>query len=61
MNEIGNGRIMKTVQSEVPEALYNKAVALVNDGLFRDEKDVFSELMQKFICDNIEWGLRGND
>jgi len=52
---------MKTVQSEVPEALYNKAVALVNEGWFRDEKDVFSELMQTFIRDNIEWGLRGND
>ena len=61
MNEIRKGRIMKTVQSEVPEALYNKAMALVNEGWFRDEKDVFSELMQKFICDNIEWGLRGND
>ena len=52
---------MKTAQSEVPEALYNKAVALVNEGWFRDEKDFFSELMQKFIRDNIEWGLRGND
>ena len=61
MNEIRKGRIMKTAQSEVPEALYNKAVALVNEGWFRDEKDVFSELMQKFIRDNIEWGLRGND
>lgn len=61
MNEIGKCRIMKTVQSEVPEALYNKAVALVNEGWFRDEKDVFSELMQTFIRDNIEWGLRGND
>ena len=36
-------RIMKTVQTEVPEALYNKAVALVNEGWFRDEKDVFKE------------------
>ena len=64
---------MKTVQTEVPEALYNKAVDLVNEGWFRDEKDVFSEairrfldthqseLMQKFIRDDIEWGLRGDD
>ena len=64
---------MKTVQTEVPEALYNKAVDLVNEGWFRDEKDVFSEairrflethqseLMQKFVRDDIEWGLRGND
>jgi len=51
----------------------NKAVALVNEGWFRDEKDVFSEairrfldthqseLMQKFVRDDIEWGLHGND
>jgi len=26
---------MKTAQTEVPEALYNKAVALVNEGWFR--------------------------
>ncbi|MDP2862149.1 MAG: hypothetical protein Q8N95_05085 [Desulfobacterales bacterium] len=64
---------MKTVQTEVSEALYNMAMALVNEGWFRDEKDVFSEairrfldthqseLMQKFIRDDIEWGLRGND
>jgi len=64
---------MKTVQTEVPEALYNKAVSLVNEGWFLDEKDVFSEairrflethqseLMQKFIRDDVEWGLHGND
>ncbi len=64
---------MKTVQTEVPEALYNKAVALVSEGWFRDEQDLFSEairrfldthqsdLMQKFIRDDIEWGLHGND
>ena len=64
---------MKTVQTEVPEALYNKAVALVNEGWFRDEKDVFleairrfldthqSELMQKNIREDIEWGLHGDD
>ena len=64
---------MKTVQTEVPEALYNKVVALVSEGWFRDEQDLFSEairrlldthqseLMQKFIHDDIEWGLHGND
>ena len=65
--------MMKTVQTEVPEALYNKAVALVNEGWFRDEKDVFweairrfldthqSELMQKNIREDIEWGLHGDE
>ena len=64
---------MKTVQTEVPEALYNKAMALVNEGWFRDEKDVFSEairrfldthqsdLMQKNIREDVEWGLHGDD
>ena len=64
---------MKTVQTEVPEALYNKVVALISEGWFRDEQDLFSEairrfldthqseLMQKFIHDDIEWGLHGND
>jgi hypothetical protein len=53
--------------------LYNKTVALVNEGWFRDEKDLFSEairrfldthqseVMQEFIRDDIEWGLHGND
>jgi len=64
---------MKTVQTEVPEALYNKAVALVNEGWFLDEKDVFSEairrfldthqseLMQKDIRKDVKWGLHGDD
>jgi len=64
---------MKTVQTEVPEALYNKAMALVNEGCCRDEKDVFSEairrfldthqsdLMQKNIREDVEWGLHGDD
>jgi len=64
---------MKTVQAEVPEALYNKAVALVNEGWRRDEKDVFweairrfldthqSELMEKNIREDVEWGLHGDD
>jgi len=64
---------MKTVQTEVPEALYNQAMALVTEGWFRDEKDVFSEairrfldthqseLMQKYIREDVEWGLHGDD
>ena len=64
---------MKTIQTEVPEQLYKKAKALVQEGWFRDEKDVFSEairrfltthqsdLMEKFVRDDIEWGLHGND
>ncbi len=46
---------------------------LVKAGWFRDEKDVFSEairrfldthrpdLIDKFIPEDVEWGLRGQD
>ncbi len=62
---------MKTVKTEIPENLYKDAVALAEDGWFRDEKEVFSEairrfleshqadLMEKFIKEDIEWGLHG--
>jgi len=64
---------MKTIQTEVPEHLYKNAIALVKEGWFRDEKDIFSEairrfldshrpeLMGKFILDDVEWGLHGQD
>jgi Arc/MetJ-type ribon-helix-helix transcriptional regulator len=64
---------MKTIQTEVPEQLYKKAQMLVKEGWFRDEKDIFSEairrfldthrpdLMEKFIREDVEWGLRGQD
>jgi len=64
---------MKTVQTEIPEQLYKKALALVKEGWFRDEKDIFSEairrfldthrpgLMEKFIRDDVEWGLHGHE
>ena len=64
---------MKTIQTEVPENLYKEAVALVKEGWFRDEKDVFSEairrfleshqseLMSRFIHEDVEWGLHGHD
>jgi Arc/MetJ-type ribon-helix-helix transcriptional regulator len=64
---------MKTIQTEVPENLYKNAVALVKEGWFLNEKDVFSEairrfldshrpeLMEKFILEDVEWGLHGQD
>jgi hypothetical protein len=36
---------MKTIQAEVPEKIYEKALDLVNEGWFRDEKDI---LMKQF-------------
>ncbi len=64
---------MKTIQAEVPEQLYNKITDLVKKGWFRDEQDIFYEairryldshrpdIMEKFIRDDEEWGLHGND
>ena len=64
---------MKTIQMEVPEHLYKHAIILVKDGWYRDEKEVFSEairrfldshrpeLMEKFILDDVEWGLHGHE
>jgi len=64
---------MKTIQTEVPEQLYKKAQMLVEEGWFRDEQDIFSEairrfldahrsdLMEKFVREDVEWGLHGQD
>ena len=40
---------MKIIQMEVPEQLYKKAVGLVKEGWFRDEKDIFSEAIRRFL------------
>ena len=64
---------MKTVQTEIPDKLYKEAESLVREGWFRDEAELLSEalrrfldthrpeLMEKFIRDDVEWGLHGND
>jgi Arc/MetJ-type ribon-helix-helix transcriptional regulator len=64
---------MKTVETELPEQLYEKVRSLVEEGWFRDEQSVLSEatrrflethqaeLMQKFIRDDVEWGLHGDE
>lgn len=64
---------MKTLQAEVPDKLYEQVKTLVEAGWFHDEKTVITEalrrflethkpeLMEKFIKEDIEWGLRGRD
>jgi hypothetical protein len=64
---------MKTIQTEVPENLYKGAAALVKEGWFLDEKEVFSEairrflethqseLMTSFIGEDVEWGISGKE
>ena len=64
---------MKKIQTEVPEQLYRRAQVLVKEGWFRDEQNIFSEaisrfldahrpeLIEKFVREDVEWGLRGKD
>ena len=64
---------MKTVQTKIPDKLYKEAESLVREGWFRDERELLSgalrpfldtprpELMEKFIRDDVEWGLRGKE
>ena len=40
---------MKMIQAEVPEQLYKKAQILVKEGWFRDEQDIFSEAIRRFL------------
>lgn len=64
---------MKTLQTELPDKLYEQVKTLVDTGWFLNEKDVVTEalrrflethtpeLMGMFIKEDIEWGLHGTD
>ena len=64
---------MKTIQTELPDQLYENAKNLVNEGWFLDEKEIFleairrflechrPEIMEKHIMEDVEWGLHGKD
>lgn len=64
---------MKTIQTVIPEEIYNKAMDLVKQGWYRDADEIFLEairrfldlhqpdLMEKFVRDDVEWGLHGQD
>ncbi len=63
---------MKTLQARIPEALYDRVAALVEEGWFRDRGEVLGEalrrfieshqgsLAEKFVRKDVEWGLRGD-
>ena len=62
---------MKTVQTKIPEKLDRSIDALVERGWFSNRDEVVREairrflaahqpeLMERFICEDVEWGLRG--
>jgi hypothetical protein len=69
----GGAKFMKTIQAELPEQLYKKVQSLVKEGWFRDEDVILTEatrrfvetheteLMEKFIREDVEWGLHGEE
>ena len=62
-----------TIQLVLPPRVYEQVRSLVADGWFRDEKDLVSEalsrylethradLQELFIREDVEWGLYGHD
>ncbi len=63
----------KSFQTEVPINLINQAQKLVDAGWFRDLDEIFldalrrfldshrEELMEDFIRQDVEWGLKGDE
>jgi Arc/MetJ-type ribon-helix-helix transcriptional regulator len=62
-----------TVQTELPTQLLTQLESLINDGWFEDLNDVIlnalrrflethrPELMERYILEDVEWGLHGKD
>ncbi|MCA9964065.1 MAG: hypothetical protein KC423_07480 [Anaerolineales bacterium] len=62
-----------TIQTEVPLALFSQVQDLVNQGWFRSIDDIMLEalrryleshrtdLMEAFVRQDVEWGLKGNE
>ena len=69
----GGVKTMKTLQAELPDKLYEQVQFLVKTGWFHNEKEIMTEalrrflethkpeLMETFIKEDVEWGLRGKD
>jgi Arc/MetJ-type ribon-helix-helix transcriptional regulator len=63
--------LMKTIHTKVPDQLYGQMDRLVKEGWFSSHDDVIAEalrrfleshrpeLMEKFIREDVEWGLHG--
>jgi Arc/MetJ-type ribon-helix-helix transcriptional regulator len=64
---------MKSVQTELPDKLYEQVKNLVSGGWFNSESEVIAEavrrfleahapeLIEQFVKEDVEWGLRGTD
>ena len=64
---------MQTIEFELPDQLYKGVNNLVKSGWFRDQNEVLCEavrkfieshrpeLIEKFILEDVEWGLHGEE
>ena len=64
---------MATVQTDVPARLFTEMQMLVESGWFRDMDELMSdalrrfveshraELIERFIMEDVEWGLHGDE
>jgi Arc/MetJ-type ribon-helix-helix transcriptional regulator len=62
-----------TVQTDIPVRLFDEMQILVEAGWFRDVDEVMldalrrflnshrNELMERFVREDVEWGLRGHE
>ena len=62
-----------TIQAQLPARLVSEMQTLVRDGWYRDVDDLLTdalrryldarrpELMERFVRQDVEWGLRGED
>jgi len=65
--------IMKSICTELPDQLYQEIKILIDKGWFKNEDDIILEalrrfldaheigLMEKFIREDVEWGLHGKE
>ena len=64
---------MKSICTELPDQVYKEIKSLVDKGWFKNEDDIILEalrrfldtrkleLMEKFIKEDVEWGLHGKE
>jgi len=64
---------MKAICTELPDKIYEEVKALIDKGWFRNEDDIILEalrrfldthkieLMEKFMREDVEWGLHGKE
>lgn len=64
---------MKSICAQLPDQVYQEVKSLVDKGWFKNEDDIILEalrrfldthkieLMEKFVREDVEWGLHGKE